>query len=148
MSKLNLDKEHDTCWNKIRNDVLIEPSTEKQIEILKQLPAEEKNAIIFVLACWCGHCIQCKETVNELFAALVKLEHKSSSTSSKPLKLPVVMYFDADVYTSTLNEMLEKNKSKSRIQGYPTVLLVKGKTIESHDGPRNVESITKAWKDL
>lgn len=140
---MSSDASKSTCFRDMADKILVQPATADDLEQLIQLPDTERNAIAFVIACWCGHCWKCVDKINALFAHLVKAEQ----VGQKGVR-PVVLVFDADVYTHPINALIQD--SAHHINAYPSIVFFKGNQIQLYvpGGPRDPESLLAAWNQL
>ena len=151
-------KDKNPCWGDISKNLVPQVSTDDDLKKLMKLDPRERNAILFVIACWCPACHQCVDKINELSAHLVaetivapSLSSNNSKTKTKKQKTtPIAIVMDADISTNSVNEIIIGPQPDSKIRGFPSIVLVKGDKVNLYDSQssRDPESILKEWNKL
>lgn len=140
-SKMSEDELHAQCFSNLAANLLVQPGTARDLRNLARKDGP-RRAIAFVMACWCGACWNCVESVNQLFAAVLDLLAEDEGAA-----VPEVLVFDADVFKDDVNRMLDEGSGP--IRGFPSVVLVKGdKTRLYGAGPRTPQALLAAWRQL
>jgi hypothetical protein len=125
--------------------ILPQPGSQADIDALENLPSNQRNVIVFVVAAWCEPCGKCIPKINELFATLLKAEHDAVKSGDKS-KRPIVMVFDADNFTHSINALIAD--PEHHVSGYPGIVLFKGDKLQLHRSSREPAAILTAWQQI
>lgn len=119
------------------DEIKVDPVDQlNQIQKLVDAVNSDKNIFILVFMSRCGHCISMHPTWKS-----IEDEYNESSDSNNS---NIIV---SDIEASNFDEKVQNKLITSKIQGYPTILYVKGKSknVEEYDGANRDKESLKNW---